>query len=82
MPYRDVFVAVPGLGLQRVELCVDVAVPGQSADEKLHRSVILSNPRFYSQPRSQMNQRWKERRLSRKEQDFQERQLRAIGYVQ
>ena len=82
VPYRDVFVAVPGLGLQRVELCLDVAVPGQSPDDKLHRSVILSNPRFYSQPRSQMNQRWKERRLSRKEQDFQERQLRAIGYVQ
>lgn len=81
-PFRDRFVAVPGLGLQRVELCLDVEVPGQVPGEKLHRSIILSNPRFYSQPRSQMNQRWKERRLSLKEQSFQERQLRAIGYVQ
>jgi len=77
--FRDQYAAVPGLGLRRVELCVAVEVSGE---EELHRSVFMTNPRFYSQPRAQQRRQWKDRRLSLQEQSLQERQLRAIGYVE
>ena len=55
---------------------------GRDPDEPLHPSIFLTNPRFYSQPRAQLARQWKERRLSLQEQSLQERQLRAIGYVE
>ena len=80
--FRDRYAAVPGLGLQRVELCIDAWVGEESGDGKLHSSIFLSNPRFYSRPRAQLARKWKEERISLQEQSLQERQLRAIGYVQ
>ena len=80
--FRDRYAAVPGLGLQRVELCIDAWVGDEPGAGKLHPSVFLSNPRFYSRPRAQLARKWKEERISLQEQSLQERQLRAIGYVQ
>jgi hypothetical protein len=80
--FRDRYVAVSGLGLERVELCVDAWVGEDTVEADLHPSVFLTNPRFYSRKRAQLTRRWKEERLSIQEQSLQERQLRAIGYVQ
>lgn len=80
--FRDQYAAVPGLGMKRVELCLAVEIPGGTEGEALHRSVFMTNPRFYSQPRAQLRRQWKDRRLSLQEQSLQERQLRAIGYVE
>jgi hypothetical protein len=78
--FRDRYIAVPGLGLERVELCVDARVEG--GGEGLHPSVFMTNPRFYSRKRSVMTREWKERQATLQEEAFRERQLRAIGYVQ
>ena len=78
--FRDRYIAVPGLGLTRVELCVEARVEG--GDDELHPSVFLTNPRFYSRRRSVLTREWKERRTTLQEEAFRERQLRAIGYVQ
>jgi hypothetical protein len=78
--YRDRYVAVPGLGLQRVELCVNAWVEGDGGE--LHPSVFMTNPRFYSRKRALLTREWKENRLTLQEQTLQERQLHAIGYVQ
>lgn len=80
--FKDRYVAVPGMGLQRVELCIDAWTGVEPGDAELHRSIFLTNPRFYSRPRAQLTRRWKEERLSLQEEILQERQLRAIGYVQ
>ncbi len=80
--FHDRYVAVPGFDLKRVELCVDAWVEGADDEEDLHRSVFMSNPRFYSRVRAQLTQQWKDERISLQEQTLQERQLRAIGYVQ
>jgi hypothetical protein len=79
-PFRDRYVAVSGFGLQRVELCIAVATDPTA--EALHRSVFMTNPRSYSRRRSILVRGWREERLSEQEKDLQERQLRAIGYVQ
>ncbi len=79
-PFRDRYVAVSGFGLQRVELCIAVATDPTA--EALHRSVFMTNPRSYSRRRSILVRGWREERLSEQERDLQERQLRAIGYVQ
>jgi hypothetical protein len=78
--FRDRYIAVPGLGLTRVELCVEARVEG--GDDELRPSVFLTNPRFYSRRRSVLTREWKERRTTLQEEAFRERQLRAIGYVQ
>jgi Arylsulfotransferase (ASST) len=78
--FRDRYAAVPGFGLKRAELCLEAWVEGEDGD--LHPSVFMSNPRFYSRVRAQLTRKWKERRMSLQEQSLQERQLRAIGYVQ
>jgi hypothetical protein len=75
-------VAVPGFGLKRAELCIEARVEGGDGDGRLHPSVFMSNPRFYSRVRAQLTRKWKERQMSLQEQTLQERQLRAIGYVQ
>ena len=80
--YRDRYIAVPGLGLERVELCVEGWVGESSDPHALHPSVFMTNPRFYSRKRAMLTRRWKEERISHQEQTLQERQLRAIGYVQ
>ncbi len=80
--FRNRYAAVSGLGLQRVELCVDAWAGDEAVGAELHPSVFLTNPRFYSRPRAQLARRWKEERISLQEQSLQERQLRAIGYVQ
>jgi len=80
--FRDRYVAVPGFDLKRVELCVEAWADGTAADDGLPPSVFVSNPRFYSRVRAQLTQKWKDERLSLQEQSLQERQLRAIGYVQ
>jgi hypothetical protein len=77
-PFRDRYAAVPGLDLQRVELCLDVTAGPGDAGEKLHPAVFLTNPRFYSQSRAQRVRSWKERRITEQER----RQLEAIGYIQ
>ena len=74
--------AVPGFGLKRAELCIDAWIEGESGDGDLHPSVFMTNPRFYSRVRAQLTRKWKERRMSLQEQTLEERQLRAIGYVQ
>jgi len=80
--FRDRYVAVPGLGLQRVDLCVEAWVGEASDPADLHPSVFMTNPRFYSRKRAMLTRKWKEERMSLQEQSLQERQLRAIGYVQ
>lgn len=80
--FRDRYVAVPGFGLKRAELCIEAWIEGESEDGDLHPSVFMSNPRFYSRVRAQLTRKWKERRMSLQEQTLEERQLRAIGYVQ
>ncbi len=80
--FYDRYVAVPGFDLKRAELCIEAWVDGTDDVEPLHRSVFLSNPRFYSRVRAQLTRKWKDERLSLQEQTLQERQLRAIGYVQ
>ncbi len=80
--FRDRYVAVPGFGLKRAELCIEASAGGGRGIGELHPSVFLSNPRFYSRVRAQLNRKWKESRISLQEQALQERQLRAIGYVQ
>ena len=80
--FLDRYLAVPGLGLKRVELCVEAWVDGSEASEPLPRSVFMTNPRFYSRKRAMLTRIWKERRISLQEQNLQERQLRAIGYVE
>ncbi len=80
--FRDRYVAVPGLGLQRVELCVEAGVDGSDVSLPLHRSVVMTNPRCSSRKRAMLTRKWKEWRIGLQEQDLRERQLRAIGYVQ
>jgi hypothetical protein len=80
--FRDRYVAVPGLDLARVELCVEVRAGGTTGEDGLHPSVVMTNPRFYSRKRSILTRKWKDERLGLQEQTLQERQLRAIGYVQ
>ena len=80
--FHDRYVAVPGFDLKRAELCIEAWVEGADEGEALHRSVFMSNPRFYSRVRAQLTRKWKDERLSLQEQTLQERQLRAIGYVQ
>jgi len=79
-PFRDRYVAVSGFGLQRIELCVEVGT--HPTAETLHRSVFMTNPRSYSRQRSILVRGWREERVSEQEKDLQQRQLRAIGYVQ
>jgi len=83
--FRDRYIAVPGLGLKRVELCVEAwaeenGIEGNGAE--LHASVFMTNPRFYSRKRATLTREWKEKRMTLQEQALQERQLRAIGYVE
>ena len=80
--FRNRFVAVPGLGLHRVDLCVEAWVGERGDSAELHPSVFMTNPRFYSRKRAMLKRKWKEERISLQEQSLQERQLRAIGYVQ
>ncbi len=80
--FRDRYVAVPGFGLRRAELCIEAWIEGEDEDGDLHRSVFMSNPRFYSRVRAQLTRKWKERRMSLQEQTLEQRQLHAIGYVQ
>lgn len=80
--FRDRYAAVPGFGLRRAELCIEAWAEGGSGDGDLHPSVFMSNPRFYSRVRAKLTRKWKERRISLQEQTLQERQLRALGYVQ
>jgi hypothetical protein len=80
--FIDRYAAVPGFGLARAELCVEVIVEGHEPGEELHPSVFLTNPRFYSRTRAQLTRTWKDERISAREQAIQEQQLRAIGYVE
>lgn len=80
--FRDRYAAVPGFGLRRAELCIDAWIEGPGGDGDLHPAVFMTNPRFYSRVRAQLTRRWKERQTSLQEQMLEERQLRAIGYVQ
>jgi len=59
-----------------------VTVPGANGEGGLPPSIFVSNPRFYSRVRAQLTRKWKDEQLSLQEQTLQERQLRAIGYVQ
>jgi len=80
--FHDRYVAVSGLGLKRVELCVEAWTDDRTGAKGLHRSVFMSNPRAYSRKRAKRVRGWKESRISLQEQTLQERQLRALGYVQ
>jgi hypothetical protein len=78
--FRDRYIPVTGFGLDRVELCVGLTTTGEGA--AIHPSVFMTNPRAYSRKRSILVRGWRERRTTLQEQALQERQLRAIGYVQ
>lgn len=80
--YRDRYVAVPGFGLKRAELCVEAWAEDGEPGVDLHRSVFMTNPRFYSRKRAHLTREWKERAATLQERTLQERQLEAIGYVQ
>jgi hypothetical protein len=77
--YRDRYLALEGLGLERVELCVDVETREAGS---LHPSIFVSNPRAYSQARAELTKEWNEDRISQRERSLEERQLRALGYIQ
>lgn len=82
--YRDRYLPLEGLGLEPVELCIDVTTNGpvETGHDNLHPSIFVSNPRAYSQSRALLAKEWNQERVSRREQEFEERQLRALGYVQ
>lgn len=73
--FFDRYVAVSGLGLREVELCV----AGELGDGG---AAFMTNPRAYSRKRAKLVREWKDRALSLREATHQERQLQAIGYVQ
>ena len=80
--FIEKYVAVPGLGYRRVELCVDVRNEDFAGETLTHRSISIENPSFYSQRRAMMVREWNQGREDLQNQEFEERQLRAIGYVQ
>jgi hypothetical protein len=80
--HRDKYLELPGLGLRRVELCLDIRVGDGAAGDELHPSIFLSNPRTFSQSRGQLLKSWNATLATQREQDLEERQLRALGYVQ
>jgi len=80
--FVEMYRAVQGLGYRRAELCVDVRNEDFSSATLDHPSISIENPRFYSQGRAQLVREWNEGRESLQNQEFEERQLRAIGYVQ
>lgn len=81
-PFRDRYLPAAGLGLRRVELCIDVGVVGDGGSQPLHRSIFLTNPRFYSRLRVRQHRGWREQRRSRQQTEIERRQLEAIGYVE
>jgi hypothetical protein len=80
--YRDRRIELTGLDSQRVEICVDVWSEKSNEEDGLHRSVFLTNPTTSSRKRAQLTGKWKKERRSLREQTLEERQLRALGYVQ
>jgi len=80
--FVEMYRAVPGLGYRRADLCVDVRDEEFAGETLTHRSISLENPSFYSQKRAQMVREWNMGRQTLQDQEFEERQLRAIGYVQ
>ena len=74
---------IKGVGVaEDARRCVEAGVDGSDVSLPLHRSVFMTNPRFYSRKRAMLTRKWKEWRIGLQEQDLRERQLRAIGYVQ
>jgi hypothetical protein len=73
--FFDRYVAVSGLGLREVELCIASELGDGGA-------AFMTNPRAYSRKRAKLVREWKEESLSLIEATLQERQLQAIGYVQ
>lgn len=73
--FRDRYVAVSGLGLRWVELCVEAELGDSGA-------AFITNPRAYSRKRAQRVREWEQASTSAREATLQQRQLEALGYVQ
>lgn len=78
--YRDRYLPLGRLGSKRVEVCIDVRAGDD--DGELHPSIFMSNPRTFSRLRAERTKEWDRERLSQQEQSLEERQLKALGYVQ